>query len=261
MKTKSPKESVEKNISPPKRRQKIRRGLLIISVVCFPLTIFMFSPMLSIFGALKGVVNASVLVFGLLFVSSLFLGRAFCGWLGPCGALQDLGCQVNNTPLKRGRWIKFGLWIPWVTLLGTLLFKNNAFGNIDFFFPLQDGFFLQGSRSYAVYYMVITLFIVLPFSMGRRPICHYICWMAPFMIIGGIIRDTMKIPSLQIIADQTRCDEKCTLCTDNCPMSLDVENMVRSGQMGHTDCILCGECVDRCPRNSLQFIFSGKRNK
>ena len=240
----------------PKRRQKIRSGLLMISVLCFPMTIFMFSPMLSIYGASQGLVNASVLVFTTLFVSSLFLGRAFCGWLCPCGGLQDWGCRINNTPLKRRRWIKFVVWVPWVTALSILLVKNHAFGEINFFFPLKDGIFLHDVRSHIVYYMVIALFVFLTFVFGRRPFCHYLCWMAPFMIIGGKIRNRLQSPSLRIVADRTRCDENCTICTENCSMSLNVDNMmVRLGDMEHTDCILCGECVDVCPQNALRYTF------
>ncbi len=242
-------------MSASQRRQKIRQGLLLISVLSFPLTVFMFSPMLSIFGASKGVINASILAFAVLFLSALFLGRAFCGWLGPCGAMQELACRVNNKPLKRGHWIKFVFWVPWVILLATLLIINHAFGNIDFFFPLKNAWFLHDARSYLVYYGVIGLFVILPFSMGRRPICHYLCWMAPFMIIGRKIRNAVRLPALQIVADSTRCDEQCVLCADNCPMSLDVDSMVRSGQMEHVDCILCGNCVDNCPQNALQFQF------
>ncbi len=261
MNTTLSKQRTQENTSIPRRRQQIRRGLLIISALSFPFTIFMFSPMLSIHGASEGVVNASVLVFVALFVSSLFLGRAFCGWLCPCGALQDWGCQVNNTPLTRRHWIKFVVWVPWVIVLGILLLRNHAFRHIDFFFPVHGGLFLHDTQSYRVYYMVIALFVVLSFALGRRPFCHYLCWMAPFMIIGRTLRNIVRFPSLQIVADRGRCDENCRICTEQCPMSLDVDSMVRSEQMEHPECILCGHCVDGCPENALQYTFSGKRNK
>ncbi|NCC56721.1 MAG: 4Fe-4S dicluster domain-containing protein, partial [Synergistales bacterium] len=43
------------------------------------------------------------------------------------------------------------------------------------------------------------------------------------------------------------------LCTKNCPMSLDVNAMVRSGDMFSPECISCGACVDVCPKKVISF--------
>ena len=60
-------------------RQKVRRGLLLASLSLLPVTLYYFSPALSLQGAAAGVASGSILVFAGLFVSALFLGRAFCG--------------------------------------------------------------------------------------------------------------------------------------------------------------------------------------
>ncbi len=39
-------------------------------------------------------------------------------------------------------------------------------------------------------------------------------------------------------------------------MSLDVNGMVKLGAMEHTECILCGTCVDNCPNHAIEFSFS-----
>lgn len=39
-------------------------------------------------------------------------------------------------------------------------------------------------------------------------------------------------------------------------MSIDVEALVRAGAMEHTECILCGSCVDACPNSTIRFSFS-----
>jgi NAD-dependent dihydropyrimidine dehydrogenase PreA subunit len=38
-------------------------------------------------------------------------------------------------------------------------------------------------------------------------------------------------------------------------MSLDVHQMVQAGQMKHNECILCGTCVDTCPKGAIRFLF------
>ncbi|MHA2071805.1 MAG: 4Fe-4S binding protein, partial [Candidatus Thorarchaeota archaeon] len=67
------------------RRQRLRKGLIFTSFLLFPIIMNYFSPYLIIEAALLGIMNGSFIVFTLLFISSLFLGRGFCGWLCPAG--------------------------------------------------------------------------------------------------------------------------------------------------------------------------------
>lgn len=57
-------------------RQGIRKTLLLISFLLFPITIYYLSPALIIQGAAEGIAVGSFVVFGLMFISSLILGRA-----------------------------------------------------------------------------------------------------------------------------------------------------------------------------------------
>jgi ferredoxin len=38
-------------------------------------------------------------------------------------------------------------------------------------------------------------------------------------------------------------------------MSLDVKEMVESENMKNSECILCGECVDTCPKKAITYSF------
>jgi len=40
-----------------------------------------------------------------------------------------------------------------------------------------------------------------------------------------------------------------------CPMSLDVKQMVECGDMKNTECVLCGECIDYCPKKAIVYSF------
>jgi len=42
-------------------------------------------------------------------------------------------------------------------------------------------------------------------------------------------------------------------------MSLDVNGMVHRETMEHSECILCGTCVDSCPQGVIRYSFSGGR--
>ena len=74
-----------------KTRQRLRKALIIISFLFFPITMNYLSPYVIIDGASQGVVNGSLILFALMFVSALFVGRLWCGWICPAGGLgRDL---------------------------------------------------------------------------------------------------------------------------------------------------------------------------
>ena len=88
---------------------------------------------------------------------------------------------------------------------------------------------------------------------GKRASCHTICWMAPFMIFGRKIRNAANLPSLQLTSNTEKCIN-CKVCAKKCPMSLEVNTMVQTGDMENSECILCGSCVDiaqKEPSNTL----------
>ena len=61
-----------------------------------------------------------------------------------------------------------------------------------------------------------------------------------------------------VTADSANC-HKCSLCTTECPMSLDIDKMVAAGRMEYAECILCGTSVDVCPIKAIHYSFSSGR--
>ncbi|MBN1426855.1 MAG: 4Fe-4S binding protein [Anaerolineae bacterium] len=244
-------------------RQRIRKALVILAFLSFPLTMNYLSPYVIIDGAMNGIVNGSLVMFGLMFVSSLFLGRAWCGWVCPGGGMQEIIEPVTNRPVdgRKLDWIKWLIWIPWVTLIVWLVVRAGGYQRIDLLLHTQNGISVAGSPerpifiAYIIYYAVIGLFVGLAIFVGRRAGCHTICWMAPFMMIGRRLRNRAGWPSLRLVADASLCAD-CKRCTDNCPMSLDVNAMVQMGKMENSECILCGTCVDNCAQNAIRYSFS-----
>ncbi len=137
-----------------------------------------------------------------------------------------------------------------------MLIKSGGFREIDPLYMTETGISVAEPLAYINFYFVIALFLVLALAAGKRGFCHYSCWMAPFMIIGRKIRNAFGWPSLRLRAIQDRCIE-CKRCTRECPMSLDVQQMVLKGHMEHAECILCGTCIDTCPKEAIRYTFSG----
>jgi ferredoxin-type protein NapH len=242
------------------RRQSIRRALVLFSLLLFPVVLNYLSPYLIIDGAANGVVNGSFVVFGLLFLSALFVGRAWCGWACPGAGLQDAFAVVNGSRSPGGRWdwIKWAIWIPWVAAIAFAAASAGGYRTVDFFYMMDTPISVDRPMGYIMYYTVIGIFLLLALAIGKRAGCHYICWMAPFMILGRKLRNAFAWPSLRLKAYAAACGE-CGTCTKGCPMSLEVTRMVKSRAMEHPECILCGTCVDSCPKGAIRYSFSSGR--
>lgn len=238
------------------KRQKLRKGIIFISFLLLPITLYYFSPVLIIQGAAEGVLVGSAIIFMIMFLTSLFFGRAFCGWVCPIAGLQEGLSQAQNKSVTGGRlnWIKYLIWVPW---LGIIIFAAISGGGIkkfDFAYETNYGISVTEIHALVMYYIVLTIIVVLSLTAGRRSFCHYGCWMAPFMMIGTKIKDALGYPSLHLEAESARCIS-CGQCTKKCQMSLDVDKMVAKGCMLNSECILCSECVDVCTRKVISFKF------
>lgn len=236
-------------------RQGVRRAVLVASFMLFPVTIFYFSPALIVMGAAAGVLNGSALVFLGQFAAALVLGRAFCGWACPAAGLQE-ACFAARPRRVSGRhidWIKYALWAPWVGIIAALLVRHGLQG-VRFFFLMDSPISLNSPAQYPVYLAVTGLIFVLALAVGRRGFCHAACWMAPFMVAGVLLQRALRLPALRLRAAPDRCTG-CRRCTAACPMSLEVEAMVRAGNLAAPECVLCSNCVDGCPHGAIGFAF------
>jgi ferredoxin-type protein NapH len=244
-------------------RQRIRKGLLFLSLLLFPVTLYYFSPALILNGAAQGIVNGSFIAFGLMFLSALFVGRLWCGWACPAGALQEFSAPVNDKPGPGGKanWIKWAIWIPWIGGIAALAIAAGGYHTIDPLYQLDGGATLAIPAEpgappwYMIYYIIIALFWGLALLFGRRAGCHTVCWMAPFMILGRKLRNLVRWPALRLVAEPAKCSD-CLTCARECPMSLDVHDMVQQANMENAECILCGTCADGCTKSAIRFSFS-----
>lgn len=244
-------------------RQRIRKALIILAFLSFPVTMNYLSPYVIIDGASQGIVNGSLVVFVLMLLSALFLGRLWCGWVCPAAGLQEMVEPVNRKAVngRRVDWIKWAIWIPWITIIAWAAVQAGGYHRVDLLLDTQNGISVAGSPdrpiiiSYIIYYGVIALIFGLAAFVGRRGFCHTACWMAPFMMLGRWLRNRFAWPSLRLAADSGSCTD-CKTCTRGCPMSLDVNAMVQAGKMEHSECVLCGTCIDNCPAKAIRYTFS-----
>lgn len=242
------------------KRQKLRKTLIFLSFLLFPATFYYLSPYLIVDGTINGVISGSFCFFTLLFISSLVVGRAFCGWLCPAGGAQDMVMDINQKKITKGNIIKWIIWIPWISVIVALAVKNGGYRSFDPFYQTTYGFSIGNVYALITYLLVLMLIVVPALAVGRRSFCHSICWMAPFMMIGRKIRNILRLPALQLASEPNSCVH-CHTCTHHCPMSLPVEDMVTNKTMENTECVLCGKCVDGCKSGSIRYEFKSPQHK
>ena len=159
------------------KRQRIRKTILLISFLMFPIILYYFSPYLIVMGASKGIVTGSFIIFGLMFLTALFLGRGFCGFICPAGGLQECCSIAVDRKVKGGRlnWIKYLIWVPWISLISLMFIFAGGIRKIDFLYETYHGISVISVQAYVIYYGVIGIIAVLNLAIGRRAFCHYVC--------------------------------------------------------------------------------------
>ena len=197
-------------------------------------------PALIIQGASEGVITGSFIVFGLLFLSSLLLGRAFCGWVCPAGGGQEACFAIRGKRAPGGRlnWIKYFIWAPWLGLIVAMFLKAGGVKKVDPSTrpgtaspPRNAGRYRAGGR------------------VGGDP-RHRAgdgeAGLLPLRLLDGLLHDhrpqaatRVCWKSLQLVPEHAKCTD-CKKCEKACPMSLEVNAMVAGENMENNECILCG---------------------
>jgi ferredoxin-type protein NapH len=247
----------EKSLTP---RQTIRKWLLVISFVLLPVTLVYISPIIIIVGAAEGIATGSMLLFIANFLLSFLVARLWCGWLCPMGAWQEICSPVMKHTVQDG-WrnnVKYAVTAVWLALLAYLFISAGGIRAVDPFYSTDHGLSITSVAPLMVVAVIFLIIFAVAYFMGRRGFCHVFCPVAPLMIAGRKIRNLVGWPALQLGADAARCID-CKKCSKECPMGLDVNGMVRKGEMENPDCIMCASCADICPQGAIMYGVNGKR--
>ena len=241
------------------RRQRIRKGLIILSFILYPATYAYISCPIITEGASMGIVTGGLIVFGMLFIGSLFLGRIWCGYFCPTGGLQEIYRLAYDRPL-RTRKLNILKYLVFLGIFGSLFYAAytaGGFSAIDIFYWTESGISIAGPGGLTAFLGPVVVVTVFALIFGRRGFCHTFCPIGVMLIIGRKIRNLFYWPALQLEAENDKCID-CRKCSKECPMTLDVNRMVREEKMEQSDCILCGNCVDICPTGTIIYSVNGR---
>ena len=166
----------------------------------------------------------------------LLFGRGWCGYACWTAMVLDfLPYKQPKEPRKKLgflRYITFGLSLAFVSALFLLQVKHLE--------QIMFWSFLIGN----VLYYATGIGLAFAFK-DNRAFCKYLCPVTVFL------KPASYFSLMRITVDQDKC-VSCGKCKQVCPMNVDMLNPSRKRENG-TECILCMNCVDACPKGAVKL--------
>lgn len=184
---------------------------------------------------------AFIVLMGVISVFTLAGNKLFCGWVCPLGAIQE---AVQRIPLRRRlrvmlpfrmtntiRVFTFVVFLVVVFATGTSIY--------DYFNPFEGlhWSFVPVGTTALVVTLIVALFVF-------RPFCYLLC---PIGLYTWVL-EHISLTKMRLKKDECTMCDVCVKKT-NCP----AVPAILAGGRSRPDCHACGECVNVCPKNALEW--------
>ncbi|WP_415236027.1 4Fe-4S binding protein [Sneathiella sp.] len=183
-------------------------------------------------------------------VSLLFWGRgAFCGWLCPFGALQELlnkvARRIGIKQITVPWWLHERLWpikyLAFLGLLGISVYSLHLAETLSEIEPFRTSIVLRFMRGWPYLLFVFSLLAAGLFI--ERFYCRYLCPLGAALAIPG------KLAMFNWLKRYRNCGDPCQKCAQDCM----VQAIDPQGNINPNECLYCLNCQqlyydkDVCP--------------
>lgn len=201
----------------------------------------------------------------IIILITIVFRSGFCGWLCPLGAISDgfraIGKKIGGLTSLKSANKKYKKWVKNNRGILYKLDKGLRFLKYLLLIWILQAAFLDfasissGGILLALFVLILAIVVVLNFFVDRAW-CRYLC------PVGATFGFVSLFSPTKVVRNEGACIS-CKLCTKNCPMGIDVANIVK---VNDTECITCLKCIDACPVDGaldlkLYMPFIGKEGK
>lgn len=203
-------------------------------------------------------------IVGLLLFFGAVLGRAVCGFLCPCGFLQELLNKIPGVPKRDHfrldrplRRLKYAVLVLLVVVL-PLLYPLTPFfckylcpsGTLaGILLAARDSMVRAQLGGIFLWKFFVLLWVAAACLVIYRPFCKYLC---PLGAIYGLFN---RFALYRTHLDTDKCIH-CGACAKACRMCVDPSKTPNSAE-----CIRCGDCARVCPADALHMGLRRKNKE
>jgi tetratricopeptide (TPR) repeat protein/ferredoxin len=203
-----------------------------------------------------GYVNAGIILFVVLILSTLIFGRFFCGWGCHVVALQDLcGWVLKKLHMKpkafRSRLLVF---VPlfaafYMFVYPSLLrmLEGRKMPALEYHLTTENFWATFPTPGIAILTFVVCGFLIV-WLVGNKGFCTYGCPYGAFFFYA----DKVAPGKIRVTDDCEQCGHCTATCTSNVRVH---EEVARFGTVVDAGCMKCMDCVSVCPKNALYYGF------
>ncbi|MGM0583654.1 MAG: 4Fe-4S binding protein [Pseudomonadota bacterium] len=169
----------------------------------------------------------------------IFWGRgAYCGWLCPFGAMQELLNRIAKA-LRVPQWtLPFGLnerlwalkYMIFLGLFGMSLISMPWAERLAEVEPFKTAIILKFDRTWP--YVLFALAMLAPGLFIERFYCRYVC------PLGGALAIPARMRMFDWLKRYPECGRPCQICANECP----VQAIHPTGEINPNECVNCLHC-------------------